>query len=128
MFLLFKYLHILCVAASFSLLFLRGLWLFRAFPAAQETWVRMLPHAVDGLLVLTALAMMSLGNGKAWPDWLWAKLAYIVVYAILSTLAFRVASKRWQKGLVWISAMLTFLFITTVAVLQNPLGILSVLR
>ena len=128
MFLLLKYLHIVCVAASFSLLFLRGLWLLRAFPAAQETWVRMLPHAVDGLLVVSALAMMSLGSSKVWPDWLWAKFGYIVVYAVLSVLVFRLAGKRWQRGIAWAGALFMFLFITTVAVLQSPLGIFSVLR
>jgi len=128
MFLLFKYLHILCVAASFALLFVRGLWLLRAFPVAQETWVRMLPHAVDGLLVLTAVAMLSLASGKAWPDWLWVKLGLIVVYAVLSLIVFHVARNRWQRGVAWIAALLVFLFVTTVAVLQNPLGILILLR
>lgn len=128
MFLLFKYLHIVCVAASFSLLFVRGLWLLRAFPAAQETWVRILPHAVDGVMVLTAFAMLGLGSGKAWPDWLWAKFGYILAYAVLSVLVFRVAGKRWQRAIAWLGALLMFLFITTVAVLQSPLGILSIIR
>lgn len=127
MFLLLKYLHILCVAASFALLFVRGLWLLRSFPAAQENWVRMLPHAVDGLLVLTAVAMLATSN-KAWPDWLWVKFGLILVYAVLSVLVFHVARNRWQRGIAWIAALLVFLFITTVAVLQNPSGILILMR
>ncbi len=128
MFLLLKYLHILCVAASFALLFVRGLWLLRAFPVAQETWVRALPHAVDGLLLLTALGMLGQGSGKAWPDWLWAKLGLVVLYAVLSLVVFRVARNRWLRGAAWMAALLVFLFVTTVAVLQNSLGILIFLR
>lgn len=128
MYLLFKYLHIVCVAASFALLFVRGLWLLRAFPAAQESWVRILPFAVDGVLVLTAIGMLFMGTGKGWPDWLWAKFGYIVLYAALCLVVFRVAGKRWQRSVAWAGALVLFLFLTTVSVLHEPLGILVLLK
>lgn len=124
----FKYLHIVSVAASFALFFVRGLWIMRSYPDSQETWVRVLPHVVDTVLLLSAVAMLAMSPLKGWPgDWLTAKLALIVVYVMLGLYLFRRARALAAKILLWLLALLVFLFITTIAVLRSPLGILSVL-
>ena len=123
-----KYLHIVSVAASFALFFVRGLWVMRSYPDSQEKWIRTLPHVVDGLLVLSAVAMLAMSPLKGWPgDWLTVKLALIVIYVALRLYLVRGARTLTTKMLVWLLALLVFLFITTVAVLRNPLGILFVL-
>ena len=65
-YLLFKYIHIVCAAASFALFFIRGIWAIRAYPSVQEPWARALPHVIDGLLVFSALAMFSVSFPTAW--------------------------------------------------------------
>ena len=123
-----KYLHIVSVAASFGLFFLRGLWVMQSYPDSQEKWVRILPHAVDSILVLSALAMLATSPLKGWPgDWLTVKLALIVIYAMLAWSLFRAARGLAAKILAWLLGLLVLLFITTIAVLQHPLGIFSVL-
>ena len=124
-YLLLKYLHVLCVAASFSLFFVRGMWVMRAYPPAHESWVRLLPHAVDGLLLLSAAGMLATAQGAAWPTWMQVKIGLLVVYIVLALVVFRVGKNRFQKGLAWVLGLCMFLFITTVAVLQNPYGVLS---
>ena len=69
-FLLLKYIHIVAVASSFALLFIRGIWLLRAYPPAQESWVRVLPHAVDGVLLVSALGMLWVYPAAFKGDWL----------------------------------------------------------
>jgi uncharacterized membrane protein SirB2 len=123
-----KYLHIVSVAASFALLFVRGLWVMQSYPDPQEKWVRVLPHVVDAVLVLSAVAMLAMSPLTGWPgDWLTVKVALVAVYAMLLLYLFRAARGLADRLLAWLLALLVLLFITTIAVLHNPLGILSVL-
>lgn len=126
-FLFFKYLHIVSVAAAFALFFVRGLWAMQSYPDSQESWVRVLPHGVDAAIVLSAIALLAM-SPNGWPgDWLAVKLALIVIYVVLALYLFRVARALATKLLAWLLGLLVFLFITTIAVLHHPLGILSVL-
>ncbi len=50
-----------------------------------------------------------------------------VAGAALALAAFRSGAGRWVKGGLWVLAMLLFLYITTVAVLREPAGILTLL-
>ena len=123
-----KYVHIVSVAASFGLFFLRGLWVMQSYPDPQEKWVRVLPQVVDAVLVLSAVAVLATSPLKGWPgDWLTVKLALIAVYAVLALYLFRAARALAAKFLAWLLGLLVLLFIATIAVLHNPLGILSVL-
>lgn len=128
MYLALKYLHIVCVAASFALLFVRGLWVLRAFPPAPEAWVRVTPHVIDGILIVSAIGMLLVGGARGWPDWLSAKLALAGLFVVLTVAVFRLARSRLAKAVFWFAAMLVFLFITTVAVLQHPAGIFNVIH
>lgn len=119
-----KYLHIISVAASFALFFIRGIWVMRSYPPAQEAWVRALPHAVDGLLLATALGMLALGPSSLWAgNWLTVKIALVLAYVATSLYALQFAKTTAQKIILWFVALLLFLFATTVAVLHHPLGI-----
>ena len=122
-----KYLHIFCVSASFALFFIRGVWVMRSYPPAQEPWVRILPHAVDGLLVATALGMLAIAPRTLWDgNWMIVKIALVLVYVATSLGALRFAKTTFPKMVLWSCALLVFLFATTVGVLHHPLGILSI--
>jgi uncharacterized membrane protein SirB2 len=123
-YLLLKNVHIFCVAAGFSLLFVRGLWMMRVYPPAPELWVRMLPHAIDAVLVLSALYMLLSMPRLEWPAWMLTKLTLVVVYVLLAVMMTR-GTSRLQKVLDWVMGMLIYLHMTSVAVLKSPLGIAS---
>jgi uncharacterized membrane protein SirB2 len=123
MYLALKYLHILCVAASFALFFVRGLWVMRTYPPAPEAWIRITPHVVDTLLVLGAVAMLT--TAPRFEGYMPVKLGLLVPYVGLALLVFRAATPRWAKVTAWILGLLLFLYITTVAVLQHPTGVFS---
>lgn len=123
-----KYLHIICVAGSFSLFFIRGIWLLRSYPHAQEPWIKALPHVVDSLLVASAIGMLIMAPKGIWDgNWMLVKVVLVIVYAMMSVLVLRLAKSKTQRVLLWITALLVFLFATTVSVLHHPLGILLVL-
>ena len=127
-YLFLKYLHIVCVASSFALFFIRGVWAVRSYPPPQEGWVRALPHAVDSVLILSALAMFAVSATTAWGgNWMLAKFGYIVLYVALAIYALRFARWRAAKVLAWVAALLVFLHITAVAVLHNGAGLFTFL-
>jgi len=125
-FLLLKYIHILAVAASFALFFIRGVWLLQSYPPAPERWVRILPHVVDGLLVASALGMLAMAPATAdYKGWMPVKLALIGLYVFLVVFVIRLAKAKWQRFAAWLLALMVFLFVTSIAVLRNPMGIIS---
>lgn len=127
-YLIFKYIHIVCAAASFALFFIRGIWAIRAYPSVQESWARALPHFIDGLLVLSALAMLYMSFSTAWGGtWMILKFLLIVVYVVLATYVLRFAKGKIVCLVTWVSALLLFLYITSIAVLHNSAGIFLLL-
>ena len=125
-FLFLKYVHILCVAASFALFFIRGIWVMQSYPPAQERWVKVLPHVVDGLLILSALGMLYMVPSTSdYKGWMPIKLALIGVYAFLVVFVSRLAKSRLQRFAAWLAALLVFLFVTSIAVLHHPMGVVS---
>ena len=127
-FILLKYLHVVFVATSFSLFFIRGIWLLRAYPEAQESWVKILPHIVDTVLLLSGIGLyMMLPAQVHAGNWLTVKLSLIGVYIGLGLLLMRVLKARLPKLLVWLGNILLFLFIASIAVLHHPLGIAQLL-
>jgi uncharacterized membrane protein SirB2 len=124
-YLFLKYLHIFCVAASFALFFVRGLWIVKVYPSAQEPWIRVLPHVIDGLLLLSAAGMVATAQRFDWTPWMQVKLGLVVVYIALAVLVFRAGTQRLYKTLAWAGGLLLFLYVTSIAVLQHPRGIFS---
>ncbi len=123
---LLKYLHISSVAASFAFFVIRGIWTLRAYPPAPEPWVRIVPHAVDAVMLTSALAMLYMLPSKGWPgDWMTVKILLLAAYVVLSLFVLKWFRVRALKFVTWILALLVFLFITSVAVLQHPMGIFS---
>lgn len=127
-YLILKYIHIVCAAASFALFFIRGIWAIRAYPSVQEPWARALPHIIDGLLVCSAVAMFYISFPTAWGGaWMIVKFVLIGVYAALATYVLRFAKGKSLRLAVWGAALLLFLYITSIAVLHNPAGIFLLL-
>jgi uncharacterized membrane protein SirB2 len=124
-YLFLKYLHIVCVAASFALFFVRGLWIMKAYPSAQEPWIRALPHVIDSLLLLSAVGMLVTAQRIEWAPWMQVKLGLVVMYFGLAVVVFRAGTQRLHKTLAWLGGLLLFLYVTTIAVLQHPVGIFS---
>ena len=124
-YLLLKYLHIVCVATSFSLFFVRGMWVMRTFPPAQDPWIKALPHVVDTLILVSAAGMLYSAPTLGWPGWLQVKIALVVVYVALALVVFRFGHNRIQKAAAWVLGLGVYLFITTIAVLQHPYGVWS---
>jgi uncharacterized membrane protein SirB2 len=117
-----KIVHVGCVAASYALFVVRGIWMMRESSHLQHRWVRIVPHLVDTLLLASAvaLAVMShqypLANG-----WLTAKVAGLLIYIGLGTVALKRGRTRRVRVTAWLAAQAVFFYIVAVALTRQPL-------
>ncbi|AUH52604.1 invasion protein [Chromobacterium sp. ATCC 53434] len=81
----------------------------------QNKPLRILPHVIDTLLLACAIALVVIGG---WPvlqsPWLLAKIAGLVAYVILGTIALRGSTPR-RRATAFIAALLTVIYIVLVA-------------
>ena len=100
-----KIMHVSCVAISYVLFVLRGIWMMRESAMLRRRWVKIVPHLVDTLLLASAvaLAVMShqypLANG-----WLTAKVVGLLIYVGLGTVALKRGKTRRARVMAWLAA------------------------
>ncbi|GAB5605862.1 SirB2 family protein [Sideroxyarcus sp. TK5] len=117
-----KLIHISAVVISFTLFFLRGVWLLRASPVMRQRWVKIAPHSVDTVLLVSAIALAwQLGVTPFNSPWLAAKIVALLVYIALGMLAFRFARTTAQRLTAWLGALLVFGYIVAAAITHDPL-------
>jgi uncharacterized membrane protein SirB2 len=126
-FLILKYIHILAVSISFALFFVRGLWVMRAYPTIHEFWAKVFPSIVDTVLLLSGFLLLGMSGQGALQGWMLTKFCLLAIYVVLGIWALRMAKRFVVRLVLWGAALLVFLFMTTVAVLHNPLGILAII-
>ncbi|PQA50815.1 SirB2 family protein [Amnimonas aquatica] len=122
-YLMFKHPHMLAAALFVLLFLLRGWLLFTQAPALQARLLRILPHVLATVLLLTGLGMVhALG---IFPVWAGVKLATLVLVMVCSAMTFQRAAGR-RAQLAWFLAGLAGLvFIVAVAVRKQLPGLLG---
>ena len=121
-YLLLKYTHVAAVIASFTLFFLRGLWMMAAPAKLAARWVRIVPHVVDTVLLASAVALAVLSAQYPFAQsWLTAKVLALPVYVILGTVALRRGRTRRVRIVAWVMALIVFGYIVCVARARVPL-------
>jgi len=111
-----KYLHISCVVLSGAGFVLRGVWMIRGSPLLARRWVRVVPHIVDSVLLASALAMAV--TSAQYPlihGWLTAKVAGLVAYIVLGTIALKRGRTYSIRVAAFGAALLVFIYIVAVA-------------
>ena len=116
-----KHLHIACALASGSLFLLRGVWMLQGSARLTARWVKIAPHLIDTLLLVSAitLALRSRQYPFAQP-WLTAKLLALCVYVVLGTIALKRGRSKTVRTVALVAALVTFAYIVAVAVTRNP--------
>ncbi|MFA6121123.1 MAG: SirB2 family protein [Sideroxydans sp.] len=117
-----KLIHITCVVLSFSLFFMRGIWLMRGSSIMQQRWVKIAPHSIDTILLTSAILLAwQLGYSPSNSPWLAAKIVALLLYIALGMLAFRFAKTNGVRLAAWLAALLTFAYIVATAITHDPL-------
>jgi uncharacterized membrane protein SirB2 len=115
--------HVGCAAASYALFFVRGVWMMRDSALLQQRWVRSVPHIVDTVLLASAIALAVITRQYPPADsWLTAKVAALLIYIGLGTVALKRGKTRRTLITAWLAAQAVFFYIVAVAITRSPLA------
>jgi uncharacterized membrane protein SirB2 len=118
-----KLLHVGLALASGALFALRGAGVLLGKALPMRAPVRRLSYAIDTALLAAALGLLALLRLNPFAtSWLAVKLAFLVAYIVLGTLALRRARGRLRKGVAYVAALLCFGAMYAVARSHDPLG------
>jgi uncharacterized membrane protein SirB2 len=120
---IFKTIHMSCALLSIAGFLLRGYWMLQESPLLQLKPVKILPHIIDTLLLLSAFALLFvLGFGLLKQGWLVHKIGLLLVYIVLGMIALGDKYSRPKKIAAFVSAVLVFFYIVGIAVTKTALS------
>lgn len=101
----------------------RGVLMLRGSGLLQAKWLRIAPHVIDTLLLLTGLvlALSLFGAGLYQQPWLVAKLLAVVAYIVLGRVALKTGRTRARRGAAFAGSLLLLGYIVAAAVSRSPL-------
>ena len=119
-----KFVHVACAVLSIAGFAWRGLLMLRDSPLLRARPVRVLPHIVDTVLLLSAgvLAWKSAQYPFVEP-WLTAKVLALVAYIVLGTVALKRGRSQRVRVVALALALLTAGYIVSVALTKSPWGL-----
>lgn len=122
MYMAFKHLHMLCAVLSILGFIIRGGMRLADSPMLQRKWIRIAPHVVDTVLLLTAFGLLAtLHLNPLAQGWLLAKIVGLILYIGLGLVVMRFASTRAIRATAYIAAIVVFGYILVVARTKTPL-------
>jgi len=119
---LVKDIHVACVVLTFSLFFIRGLWMIVDSDLLQRKWARRVPPVVDTVLLASAIVLVITIRQYPFIDaWLTAKVVALFFYIGLGMLALTYGKTKQIRIGSWVAAQLCFIYIVAVALTKTPL-------
>jgi uncharacterized membrane protein SirB2 len=114
--------HVSTALLSISGFIFRGILRFRGSDLVNRKWLKIAPHIVDTVLIISAIILLiQSGLNLLTTPWLMAKIIALIIYIALGLIAFRFGKTRTVRLLAWCEAILVFGYILSVAVTKNPL-------
>lgn len=127
-YLVLRNLHIGCAIATIALFVLRGALMLADSPWQRNVVLRYLPHAVDTVLLTTALILTTIVHQYPFAaDWLTAKVVLLVAYVVLGSIALKRGRTKSIRVAALVAALATVAFLVSVARARHPLGVLAIL-
>jgi uncharacterized membrane protein SirB2 len=118
--------HIGCAVLTITLFVLRGGLMLADSPWQRTAVLRYLPHAVDTVLLTTALMLTTVIHQYPFSTgWLTAKVLLLVAYVVLGSIALRRGRTKRIRVAAFIAALTTVGFLVTVARAHHPLGMFA---
>jgi uncharacterized membrane protein SirB2 len=120
-----KHIHLSFVALSLLAYVVRGIWLFMNSSLLGKRWVRILQQIINAILLLSGIALAAyLSMSPTNQPWLMAKIIGLIAYVALGMAAFRAPSPAVGR-ILWVSGLVAFAYIVSVAIRKTPLGFFS---
>ena len=122
MVLLLKHLHITCVVLSISGFVVRGVWMMQESPWLQKKWVRVAPHVIDTILLVSAILLaMQIQQYPFVQGWLTAKVLALIAYVVVGAVGLKYGRTKKIRIAAWLVAIAIFVYIVLVALSHQVL-------
>ncbi len=120
MYLTAKTIHIAAAILTISGFMLRGAWMLGQSPLLERKLVRILPHVIDTVFLLSGVWLIWLLRLPVLQQpWLLGKLIALVAYVGLGMIALRRGRTRRTRATAFVLALLTFAYIIGVALTKS---------
>lgn len=127
-YLLVKSLHMITAIATISGFILRGYWMMQRSDKLQLKIVRIAPHIIDTLFLLSGFALLWVLQINAFSQpWLLAKFTGLIGYIILGVFALKRGSTMQIRVISFIAALALFAYMVGVALAKSPASWLAFL-
>jgi uncharacterized membrane protein SirB2 len=116
-----KTIHISTVTVSIGLFIVRLFWAYTQPARLQMRWARILPHAIDTVLLASAIGLtMVLHQYPFVHAWLTAKVLALVMYIVCGSVALKRARSQFERNLASVGAIACIAYIIAVAIEHDP--------
>ncbi|TVQ67655.1 MAG: regulator SirB [Oceanospirillales bacterium] len=121
MYMAFKHLHLTLAALTVLIFLVRAVFVL-VWPAGiRKRWLKITAHAVDGLLILSAIALLVVMQmNPIHVTWALAKIIALLAYIGFSVYAFKTATTLPTRLVGVVLAGATLAYIAMVAVRRTP--------
>lgn len=117
---LIKYLHISTAILTIFGFAVRGYWMMTQSQMLQKKVVRIAPHILDTVFLLSGVTLVFMLNLNALSQpWLLAKFAGLILYIVLGTVAIKRGATMQIRVIAFISALAVFAYIVGVAITKS---------
>jgi uncharacterized membrane protein SirB2 len=118
-----KTIHLSCVFLSFMGFFVRGIWMMRESKCLNLPLVRIAPHIIDTLLLVSAIILVvQMRISPLEHPWLMAKIIALLMYIGIGTVALKRGRSKQVRVYAWLLGLATFMYIVAVAFTKSVLG------
>jgi uncharacterized membrane protein SirB2 len=121
-----KGLHVGAAGLTASLFVLRAAWMVWKPEVLSRRWVRFVPHVIDTLLLASGVWLALQIGAAGLKGWLAAKLIGVVIYILLGMVALKRGRTRGVRLAAALAAILTLVYIASVAVTRSAWGLLAI--
>jgi len=116
-----KIIHVSSVTLSIGLFIVRLHWAYESPERLTRRWVRVLPHAIDTVLLVSAIGLTMIVHQYPFVQgWLTAKVLALVAYIVCGSVALKHARTRRIRDFASLGALGCVVYIVAVAVTRDP--------
>ena len=115
-----KTIHVLAAIISICGFTLRGLWMLNGSALLQQRWVKITPHIIDTILLVSAIALVIWSHQHPGQmAWLSTKIVALVLYIGFGMVALKRGPTLRIRAVAFAAALLTFAYIVAVATTRD---------
>jgi uncharacterized membrane protein SirB2 len=116
-----KSLHMITAIATISGFVLRGYWMMVESERLQLKVVRIAPHVIDTLFLVSGIALVyQLQLNIFSQPWLLAKFTGLIAYIVLGMIAIKRGPTLQIRVIAFVAALATFAYIVGIAITKSP--------